>query len=295
MEFQKSLFIFFVFLACFLFSYSQAYKFYVGGRDGWVLNPKESYNHRTGRNRFQVNDTLYFKYKKGEDSVLVVKKDDYLKCKIENPIMKMEGGDSEFKFDRSGPFYFMTGNKHHCIKGQKLIVIVLAVRKTKPFPTPAPAPKTLPPFAQPPTTFQPPPPVALPPSPTSPSPIPLVPSPEIPTFSPTPTYVTPAPSTASPVVAPVPAVSPTAPSAVTPTPAANTPTLAPTPLTLTPSLSPASNPTEGSQGNTSSPTASPGSGTPADLTSPAPAPPKSSSFAVTPSSVMVFVVTVFMF
>lgn len=37
---------------------SEAYFFYVGGRDGWVLNPSESYSHWAERNRFQVNDSL---------------------------------------------------------------------------------------------------------------------------------------------------------------------------------------------------------------------------------------------
>lgn len=39
-------------------SLSQAYTFYVGGKDGWVLKPKEDYNHWAERNRFQINDTL---------------------------------------------------------------------------------------------------------------------------------------------------------------------------------------------------------------------------------------------
>lgn len=42
----------------FFVSLSQGYTFYVGGRDGWVLNPKEEYIHWAERNRFQINDTL---------------------------------------------------------------------------------------------------------------------------------------------------------------------------------------------------------------------------------------------
>lgn len=37
---------------------SNGYKFYVGGKDGWVLTPSEDYSHWSHRNRFQVNDTL---------------------------------------------------------------------------------------------------------------------------------------------------------------------------------------------------------------------------------------------
>lgn len=36
----------------------RGYVFYVGGRDGWVEQPRESYGSWSGRNRFQVNDTL---------------------------------------------------------------------------------------------------------------------------------------------------------------------------------------------------------------------------------------------
>ncbi|CAK7322752.1 unnamed protein product [Dovyalis caffra] len=104
----------------FLLGLSQGYKFYVGGRDGWVTNPSENYNHWAERNRFQVNDTLFFKYKKG-------------------------------------------GHADRCNKGQKLIIIVMAVRP-KPHPPTPPSPLT-------PTS---------PPSPITPT----SPSPALPTSSP---------------------------------------------------------------------------------------------------------------
>ncbi|KAJ0971446.1 hypothetical protein J5N97_019405 [Dioscorea zingiberensis] len=105
-----------------MMSSSMAYDFYVGGRDGWVQNPKENYNNWAGRNRFSVNDKLVFKYKKGEDSVLVVNKIDYDACNVSNPIKKMDDGDSVFVFDRSGPFFFISGAPGKCGNGQKLIV-----------------------------------------------------------------------------------------------------------------------------------------------------------------------------
>ncbi|CAA2966616.1 CT099 [Olea europaea subsp. europaea] len=78
------------------------------------------------------------------DSVLEVEKDDFDNCNTSNPKTKMEDGNSIFKFDRSGPFYFITGNKTNCDKGQKLIVVVLAGR------TPPLAPVAKPPGASPP-------------------------------------------------------------------------------------------------------------------------------------------------
>src|SRR6266487_1644630 len=75
---------------------------------------------------------IVFKYKKDSNSVLVVNKEDYDKCNKKNPIKKFDDGDSELQLDRSGPFYFISGKDDNCEKGQKLIVVVLAVRKRSP-------------------------------------------------------------------------------------------------------------------------------------------------------------------
>ncbi|KAK6777099.1 hypothetical protein RDI58_023816 [Solanum bulbocastanum] len=132
-----------ILLAC-LINSCYAYQFYVGGKAGWVPNPSENYNNWAERMRFQVNDTLVFKYKKGSNSVLVVNKDDYDKCNTNNPIMKMDDGNSIFKFDHSGPFFFISGNKNDCENGsQKLITVVLAIRPPPPS-TPGESPATSP-------------------------------------------------------------------------------------------------------------------------------------------------------
>ncbi|KAK9907196.1 hypothetical protein M0R45_002198 [Rubus argutus] len=136
MEFGRNLCVFFLVCLSSFLSATEGYKFYVGGRDGWVLNPSENYNHWAERRRFQVNDTLYFKYNKGSNSVLVVNKDNFFNCNTSNPIQKLEDGNSEFKFDRSGAFYFISGQDGNCAKGQKLIVIVLAVRNRQTPPAP---------------------------------------------------------------------------------------------------------------------------------------------------------------
>ncbi|KAH0721459.1 hypothetical protein KY284_006489 [Solanum tuberosum] len=59
-----------ILLAC-LINSCYAYQFYVGGKAGWVPNPSENYNSWAERMRFQINDTLVFKYMKGSNSVLV--------------------------------------------------------------------------------------------------------------------------------------------------------------------------------------------------------------------------------
>ncbi|XP_055801852.1 early nodulin-like protein 1 [Solanum dulcamara] len=117
--------IFWVFFMC--CSLCEAnYTFYAGGKSGWVLNPSESYVHWAERNRFQVNDTIIFKFKLGSNSVLLVDKDDYNNCNKDNPILELEHGNSKFRFDGSGPFYFISGHEDNCEKGQKLMIVVLS-------------------------------------------------------------------------------------------------------------------------------------------------------------------------
>ncbi|KAE8716443.1 Early nodulin-like protein 1 [Hibiscus syriacus] len=72
------------------------------------------------------------KYKKGSDSVLLVTKEDYFSCNTKSPVQSLTEGDSIFTFDRSGPFFFITGNADNCNKGQKLSVVVMAVRHKPP-------------------------------------------------------------------------------------------------------------------------------------------------------------------
>ncbi|KAL8264392.1 hypothetical protein R6Q59_022522 [Mikania micrantha] len=147
-SFHKSIVLLMAFFITFISS-SHAYTFQVGGKLGWTLHPSEPYISWSSRLRFLINDTLHFKYDDGSDSVLVVdKQSEYDGCHANNPITKVDGGgDSMFKFDRSGPFYFITGNKSNCDHGQKLMVVVLALRNRSPPPSVAtpPSPSTRPP------------------------------------------------------------------------------------------------------------------------------------------------------
>ncbi|CAH2077693.1 unnamed protein product [Thlaspi arvense] len=123
---------------------SNGYKYYVGGRDGWVLTPSEDYSHWSHRNRFQVNDTLYFKYAKGKDSVLEVSEEEYNTCNTTHPITSLSDGDSLFVLSRSGPFFFVSGNSENCLKGQKLAVKVMSTvhhshSPRQPSPSPSPS------------------------------------------------------------------------------------------------------------------------------------------------------------
>lgn len=69
----------------------------------------------------------------------MVNKDDYDNCNTANPIQRLDDGNSVYKFDRSGPVFFISGNKSSCAGGQKLVIVVLAVRSRPSLPAPAPA------------------------------------------------------------------------------------------------------------------------------------------------------------
>ncbi|KAJ6752052.1 hypothetical protein OIU85_002471 [Salix viminalis] len=264
MESQRCLCLLWALLACYLFTSSLASNFDVGGKDGWVTNPSESYSNWAQRNRFQVNDSLVFKYNNGSDSVLLVTKDDYNSCNTTNPLKTMNSGSDVFQFDKSGPYFFISGNEDNCEKGQKLIVAVLSAGTRR-----ASAPVSLPPALSPETPS----PVAL----GNPSPAPSKsPSPtaEPPTYSqgPSPVPVESSPPSAdTPALAPYPAsMAPTG--APGPSPAAMTPH-----ISLVPSGPPASAPGSDSSPSPSimlppAPSQSPESPPPLAGGPPAPAP-----------------------
>ncbi|XP_076958368.1 early nodulin-like protein 6 [Bidens hawaiensis] len=104
-----------------------AHHFTVGGDKGWVTpkaNDTNHYNEWATSNRFSINDTLRFEYIK-KDSVLLVTKEEYEKCKSTNPMFFSDNGDTSFELNRSGYFYFISGVSSHCEHGLKMIVKVL--------------------------------------------------------------------------------------------------------------------------------------------------------------------------
>ncbi|KAJ4871551.1 Early nodulin-like protein 2 [Raphanus sativus] len=158
---------FFTFLLSFS-TISVARRFGVGGSGAWVPNPPEDYGSWAGKGRFLVHDTLYFTYAKGADSVLEVSKADYDGCNTKNPIKRADDGNSEISLDRSGPFYFISGNEDNCKKGQKLTVVVLSVRTSTPPPPQAATPENSPPGSMPPKSSSPVSPATSPPAPMPP-------------------------------------------------------------------------------------------------------------------------------
>ncbi|KAG6793827.1 hypothetical protein POTOM_003051 [Populus tomentosa] len=247
MESRRCLCLLWALLACYLFTSSAASNsFDVGGKDGWVTNPSESYNHWAERNRFQVNDSLVFKYNKGSDSVLLVTKDDYNSCKTKKPLKTMGSGSSVFQLDKSGPYFFISGNEDNCRKGQKLTVVVLS-GKPKQAPTPVSQPPAMSPKAPSPVAHNNPSPApSKSPSPVAlnnPSPAPSKspsPSAEPPASSEGPSLspISPAPISMTPSGSPLGAPGPSQVPVKSSPPSADTPTLAPSPTSNTPYLAP---------------------------------------------------------
>jgi hypothetical protein len=86
-----------------------------------------------------------FTHEKGVHSVLLVTEHDFDTCNTRNPVQQLKAavgssGSSVLRLDRSGPFFFISSDEDRCQKGQKLYIIVMAVRR--PTTTPAPAPES---------------------------------------------------------------------------------------------------------------------------------------------------------
>ncbi|XP_021806134.1 early nodulin-like protein 1 [Prunus avium] len=64
---------------------------------------------------------LDFNYK---DSVMVVTKDEYEKCRSAHPIFFSNNGVTVFTLDRPGLFYFISGVSGHFERGQKIIKVL---------------------------------------------------------------------------------------------------------------------------------------------------------------------------
>ncbi|CAN6220375.1 unnamed protein product [Urochloa humidicola] len=200
-------------LACFavLVAAASATQFRVGGQKGWSVPDAgfEPYNTWAGKLRFQKGDQLLFVYPKDTDSVLLVDPAAYNACNVSSYTQKFDDGNTVVTLDRSGPFFFISGNEANCRANEKLIVVVLADRT--------------PPGALPPTTAPPSPP-PMPPSPSSSTPPAAAPA-----LSPS---ATPPSGGGGATPLPAPAANPTA---SPPSPVASAPTPGPT---ATPTTSP---------------------------------------------------------
>ncbi|MED6134385.1 hypothetical protein PIB30_036620 [Stylosanthes scabra] len=120
-----------IFVLFLLIGFSSAKELLVGGKiDAWKIPSSEadSLNKWAESSRFQVGDHLVWKYDGKKDSVLEVDKEDYGNCSTSNPMKEYNDGTTKVELDRPGAFYFISGAKGHCQKGQKLVVVVMSPR-----------------------------------------------------------------------------------------------------------------------------------------------------------------------
>ncbi|KAJ4814494.1 Early nodulin-like protein [Rhynchospora pubera] len=97
--------------------------FMVGGSEGWAVPSEADFYHRWASDKiFQVGDILRFRYK--HDSVLMVSREDYEKCYSADPILVYRGRNTHYELNRSGYYYFISGELEHCEQGQKLAIQV---------------------------------------------------------------------------------------------------------------------------------------------------------------------------
>ncbi|KAK1581889.1 hypothetical protein Q3G72_010011 [Acer saccharum] len=124
-------------------------QFLVGGIGSWggpTDNSTVNYNQWAESQRFQIGDSLVFNYQSGQDSVLQVTREAYTNCSTtDTPMANFTDGHTVFTFNRSGAFYFISGNEDNCKNNEKLVVVVLADRsqhnpnQANIAPSPAPA------------------------------------------------------------------------------------------------------------------------------------------------------------
>ncbi|CAK8569951.1 unnamed protein product [Lathyrus sativus] len=128
----------------FAFAAAAPKDYLIGGKpDAWKVPSSESdsLNKWAESVRFHIADHLIFTYEAGKDSVLQVSKEDYDSCNISKPIKKYNDGKTKVRFDRSGPYYYISGEKGHCEKGEKVAVVVIGQRSPSVVPvSPAPSP-----------------------------------------------------------------------------------------------------------------------------------------------------------
>ncbi|KAG9455878.1 hypothetical protein H6P81_000386 [Aristolochia fimbriata] len=130
-------------LVSLLCCFTEAKDFWVGGKDGWKVpsGVGEPLNRWAEASRFSVGDSLVWKIADAKDSALEVTREDYQSCNTSNPISSHNGSEAKVKLGRSGPFYFISGLKGNCEKGQRVIIVVLSPRAKGPSGTsPAPSP-----------------------------------------------------------------------------------------------------------------------------------------------------------
>ncbi|KAI3874772.1 hypothetical protein MKW98_019345 [Papaver atlanticum] len=124
-----------------VFSSTEAVDILVGGKpNSWKVpsSVSDSLNKWAGSTRFNIGDSLVWKFDAQKDSVLRVGREDYVNCNVTKPIAEYKNGSAKVEFDQSGPFYFVSGIKGNCERGEKLVVVVMSKFHNGIAPAPSP-------------------------------------------------------------------------------------------------------------------------------------------------------------
>ncbi|RZC63757.1 hypothetical protein C5167_025616 [Papaver somniferum] len=84
------------------------------------------------------NNFSVWKFDEQKDSVLRVGREDYVNCNATKSFAEYKNGSAKVEFDQSGPFYFVSGIKGNCERGQKLVVVVMSKFHNGIAPAPSP-------------------------------------------------------------------------------------------------------------------------------------------------------------
>ncbi|WOL10046.1 early nodulin-like protein 1 [Canna indica] len=79
---------------------------------------------------FRLGDSLLFLYPPSQDSVVQVTERAFNSCSVEDPILRLDDGNSGFNITAPGYYYFISGVAGHCEKNQKLVVAVSSANGT---------------------------------------------------------------------------------------------------------------------------------------------------------------------
>ncbi|WVZ62033.1 hypothetical protein U9M48_011823 [Paspalum notatum var. saurae] len=114
----------------------------VGDDQGW--RPNFDYDKWVDGNEFFVNDTLVFRYAKGQHSVVQATEAGFAACSQANSLGVWTSGDDRVALNTSGQWWFLSGVNGDCSQGMKFNVTVLPEVELSLPPAPAPAPTTPP-------------------------------------------------------------------------------------------------------------------------------------------------------
>ncbi|CAN1160576.1 Early nodulin-like protein 1 [Linum perenne] len=123
------------FFICVMVENINAFQFVVGGSNGWMVPNTSStmyYKSWAERNRFSIGDSILFVYDPAYDSVLEVSKEHYEHCTKASPMGTYTDGHTVYSFNHSGAHYFISGYKDSCHKNEKVVIVVLADKRSNP-------------------------------------------------------------------------------------------------------------------------------------------------------------------